>query len=120
MTNEKIIFIAAQQLAKEGKIAYTGRVYKAKDEAGNEIEVKETEAIHTYNGWQERGYQVQKGEKAIAKFTIWKHSGAKEESLPMADGSEVNYIDKGRMFMKTAAFFKESQVAPIDENLNEI
>ena len=114
MTNAQIIFNAEQQLAKEGKIGYTGRVFEGKDEAGNVIQIKETESIHTYQGWLERGFQVQKGQKAVAKFTIWKHTGAKAEKMEMQDGNAVEYIDKGHMFMKTAAFFAANQVAPVE------
>ena len=74
MTNEQIISNAAQQLAEAGAIKYTGRVYKARDAAGQVIELKETEAIHTYNAWRALGFQVQKGQKAVAKLTIWKHA----------------------------------------------
>ena len=48
MTNAQIIFSAAQELAEEGKIKYTGRVLKAVTPAGEEVEIKETEDIHTY------------------------------------------------------------------------
>lgn len=110
MTNAEIIETAAQELAAEGKIKYTGRVIIARDPEGNEVRVKETEAIHTYSHWAELGYQVRKGEKAVAKIQIWKHTGAKVEELPQADGSKAEYIDKGHMFMKVAAFFSASQV----------
>lgn len=114
MTNADIIFHESQRLAKEGRIKYTGREFKAVDAAGTEIIVKETEPIHTYQIWRQLGYQVQKGQTAVAKITIWKHSAPKLETLPMTDGSDVKYIDKGRMFMKTAAFFSQSQVAAIE------
>lgn len=113
MTNAQIIFNAQQELAEEGKIAYTGKTFKAVDGAGQEIELKETEPIHTYRAWKELGYQVRKGQKAVAKITIWKHSGPKVETIPQEDGREAQVIDKGRMFMKTAAFFAESQVEAI-------
>ena len=112
MTNAQIIFNAEQVLAEQGKIAYTGRTFKAIDGAGNEVELKETEAIHTYQTWKSLGYQVKKGQKAVAKITIWKHTGAKVDTVKTEDG-EVDYIDKGRMFMKTAAFFSAAQVEEI-------
>ena len=113
MTNADIIFTQAQKLAEAGKIAYTGREFKAVLADGTEITVKETEDIHTFNGWKERGYSVKKGEKAVDKFVIWKHSPAKVEELPMKDGDGVEYVDKGKMFMKTASFFAAHQVEPI-------
>lgn len=107
MTNAQIIFNEAQDLAEQGVIKYTGRVYKAELPDGSTIEVKETEAIHTYQKWKELGYQVQKGQKAVAKITIWKHTVKKAKS----DNEE----DETRMFMKTSAFFSESQVEKIEK-----
>lgn len=114
MTNAQIIFNAEQQLAEQGIIKYTGRVFKTLDDAGNEIELKETEEIHTFNHWKANGYKVRKGEHAVAKFTIWKHTGAKVETVPTQDGKEAEVVDRGRMFMKMAAFFSASQVEPIE------
>ncbi len=104
MTNEQIISSAAQQLAEAGAIKYTGRVFKLRDADGLEIELKETEAIHTYNAWKALGFQVQRGQKAVAKFTIWKHATKTDKET----GEE-----ESKMFMKTAAFFSASQVEPI-------
>lgn len=112
MTNAQIIFNAEQELAKEGKIRYTGRTLEAVDAAGNKIELKETEPIHTYQIWKQLGYQVQKGQKAVAQFTIWKHTGSKMEEVPTADGN-VQMIDKGHMFLKKASFFSLAQVEKI-------
>ena len=115
MTNAQIIFNAGQELAKEGKIGYTGREFEMETPDGNKITVKETEDIHTYNTWKEMGFQVAKGQKAVAKITIWKHSKPKVDTLPMQDGKDVEYIDHGRMFLKTAAFFSRSQVEVIED-----
>ena len=105
MTNEMIIFGESQRLANAGKIAYTGRVYEMLDAEGNAITVKETEPIHTYNVWKEMGFQVQKGQKAITKLTIWKHTSKVNE--------ETGEQEDPRMFMKTAAFFSRAQVEAI-------
>ena len=112
MTNEQIIFNAEQALAKAGKIAYTGRTFEAVDDAGQKITVQETEEIHTFAVWKEYGFAVQKGQKAVAKVMIWKHTGSKIEELPKQDG-KYQYVDKGHMFMKQAAFFSRSQVEKI-------
>ena len=112
MTNAQIIFNESQKLAEAGKIGYTGREFVMQMDDGSEVTVKETEDIHTFAAWKERGYKVKKGEHAVAKFVIWKHSGPKMESLPMEDGSSVDYVDKGRMFMKMSAFFSAFQVEP--------
>lgn len=114
MTNAQIIFNAEQELAKEGKIKYTGRVFNVRFDDGTEGIIKETENIHTYATWKQMGFQVQKGQKAVAQIQIWKHTGAKVEEVPTADG-EVAVIDKGRMFMKVAHFFSRSQVEAIAE-----
>ena len=106
MTNEQIIFNESQRLAEEGIIDYTGEVLTFEDAEGNKIEVNATEAIHTYQKWKSLGYQVRKGEKAIAKFTIWKFVQGKKK-----DDEEE---EKSKMFMKNSAFFKASQVEKID------
>lgn len=102
MTNEQIIFEAGQQLARDGKIGYTGRTLEFVDDAGAKTVFRETEPIHTFQIWNELGFKVQKGQKAIAKFGIWKY---------VVDGKdEETGIEQGHMFMKTAAFFSLSQV----------
>lgn len=106
MTNAQIIFSAAQSLAEQGIIGYTGRVFEYVDDAGNKQTMRETEPIHTYAAWRELGYQVQKGQKAVAQFVIWKHSGDKVDS-------ETGEEKPGKMFMKRASFFKASQVQAI-------
>lgn len=108
MTNAEIIFIESQRLAKEGKISYTGRVFEGVDGEGKPVQIKETEAIHTYNAWKELGYQVQKGQKAVAQFVIWKYKKDKLETE--ADGLVEA---KGTMFMKKASFFTKAQVQAI-------
>lgn len=67
------------------------------------------EEIHTFQRWKAMGYSVKKGEHAIAKFPIWKMGTKKDK-----DGEEV---ETGRMFMKTSAFFKTSQVEPMKEKV---
>lgn len=108
-----IIFMEAQRLAEEGLIDYTGKTFKAKDANGDEIEYKETEPIHTYAMWKQLGFQVIKGQKAVAKFPVWKHT-TKQEEVETEQGKET--IDKSRMFMKTSAFFSMKQVEKIKEN----
>lgn len=109
MTNAMIIMNESIGLMEEGIIGTTGKTIKVKMiENGEEIEKEfdEPEPIHTYQTWKKLGFQVQKGQKAIAQFVIWKHvtKKAKEE------GEE----DETKMFMKKASWFKLSQVAPIE------
>lgn len=107
MTNADIIMGAAQELAKAGVIAYTGETIEVIDADGKKATIQATEAIHTYQHWLHLGYQVQKGEKAVAKITIWKHVDSKEKE----DGTK----EPAKMFPKTAAFFSASQVKKIEE-----
>lgn len=104
MTNKQIIFAEEQNLAEQGKIKYTGRVVVMQSMDGEPIEFKETEQIHTFAAWKELGYVVKKGQKAVAKFPIWKYVSKKNE--------ETNKEDS-KMFMKVAAFFSSSQVEKI-------
>ena len=130
MTNAEIIFKAEQALAEAGKIRYTGRVIgTVTDDEGNVSPLKETEAIHTYKEWQNLGMQVQKGQKAVAKFKIWMYNSkpkklTKEEAdtinslVVNADGSNFaaegqTITTGGRYYMKEASFFAASQVAAI-------
>lgn len=106
MTNAQIILLESVKLMEQGILKGTGKkiVVEYNDEK-KELDVPEP--IHTYQAWKKLGYQVKKGEKAIAKFTIWKHvSGKKKE-----DGEQ----GKDRMFMKMSSFFKMEQVEKIRE-----
>lgn len=135
MTNAQIIFNKALELMNNGVIGTTGRQITIEYEKDGE-KVKETvnepEPIHTYKEWQNLGQQVQKGQKAIAKFTIWMYASktkqyTKEEAdkinaastaikrgleAEVKEGDEVEC--KGHYYMKEAAFFSASQVAPAE------
>lgn len=105
MTNIMIIFTESCRLYDEGIIGGTGELVTVERPDGTKEQVEMPEEIHTYKGWKERGYQVQKGEKSIAQFPIWTYRTKKKKS---EDDEE-----KGKMFLKTAFFFKGSQVQPI-------
>lgn len=130
MNNAQIIFNESIELMKEGIIGTTGRQltieYEKDGEMVKEV-INEPEPIHTYKEWQKLGLQVQKGEKAIAKFTIWMYTD-KKSKLSSEDAAKINEIaeginaqegeeisNNGHYYMKEAAFFKASQVAPIEE-----
>ena len=102
MTNAMIIFNNSVEFMEQGIIGTTGRTVVVEDQNGNKKELKEPEAIHTYAKWKELGYQVQKGQKAIASFCIWKHT--------VKEASDETKEDESKMFMKKASFFKFSQV----------
>lgn len=64
--------------------------------------------IHTYGHWKSLGYTVKKGEKAIAKFPIWKYTkGKKKEAEGM---SEEEAQANGYCFMKNSSWFSDLQV----------
>ena len=66
--------------------------------------------IHTYGHWKSLGFQVKKGEKAIAKFPIWKYTKGKTKDM-----DEEEAQAKGFCFMKNSAWFSDEQVEPIKE-----
>ena len=66
-----------------------------------------TEEVDTYQGWQRRGMQVQKGSKALFKTKIWKpRKGAQAENSEELQEEEL----KSRFILVKAAFFGLSQV----------
>lgn len=103
MTNAQIIFNERVRLMEENKIGTTGRTILVQDNEGNELELAEPEEIHTFAAWKSLGYSVKKGEKAVAKFTIWKYAEKKVE-----EGKDEETIKN--MFMKSSCFFAQSQV----------
>lgn len=102
MTNEDIIFSERLRLMRENVIGTTGRKFVV-EVNGTRKEIEEPEQIHTYAAWKQLGYQVNKGEKAITKLTIWKHVVKKSE-----DGDA-----KEKIFWKQASFFSARQVSEI-------
>lgn len=133
MTNAQIIFNESMALMADGIIGTTGRQITVSYEKNGEKvteTVNEPETIHTYKEWQNLGMQVQKGQKAVAKFTIWMYTSktkklSKEDAdainsmVVNSDGSKAQEGDevqtKGHYYMKEAAFFSASQVAPAEE-----
>lgn len=103
MTNAQIIFNESLKLAEAGIIGTTGRVLELVDGAGNKTAVQEPETIHTYAAWKSLGFQVKKGSKAVASFTIWKHTTKKSRN---DDGEEQ---EQENMFMTKASFFTIGQ-----------
>lgn len=107
MTNAQIILAEQIRLADEGILKYTGRILEAVLADGTTTEIKEIQPIHTFQAWKSMGYKVKKGEKAIAKFPIWKYTTKKSEN---DEEEQVN----GRMFMKVSAFFTNEQVEKME------
>jgi len=116
MTNNMIIFYESQELAEAGIIDYTGRTIIVELPDGSKMEAKETEAIHTFQEWKRAGFMVQKGQKAIAKIAIWNFTDKASKATKAAReaaGADTEKPDP-HYYMKESAFFKASQVAPIE------
>ena len=111
MTNAAIIFNASCKLMEEGILGTTGRKIVLEAPDGTKTEIMEPEPIHTYNAWKAMGYQVKRGERNIAQITIWKPGKAKKTDNEETNADGEN--DETRMFLKTAFFFKRSQVEQI-------
>lgn len=109
MTNAMIVLLESVKLMEEGIIKGSG--IKGTTPDGKEIELPEQ--IHTYQTWKSLGYQVKKGQKAVAQFPIWKHTS---KQLDETD-DEGNPKVKTNMFMKTASFFTIDQVEKIKKEV---
>lgn len=105
MTNEDIILRERVRLHQAGALQGTGRYLTAETADGKTVTFEIPEEIHTFAAWKELGFSVKKGEHAVTKLTIWKYKPPKDEDA-VADPER-------HMFMKTAAFFKRSQVEPL-------
>ena len=104
ITNNQIILRESLELVKKGILKTTGRVFIQELPDGTKVEIPEPEPIHTYNGWKELGYQVKKGQHAIASFPIWKYQSQKDE-----EGEEVG----GQCWQKKAFWFTFEQVEKV-------
>lgn len=116
MTNEQIIFNNSVILMEKGIIGTTGRTFEVENEEGTKKTIQEPEPIHTYGAWKSRGYTVKKGQKAIAKFPIWRHQGAGKRKNRNT-GEEEDTAEK--MYLTDAFFFSKSQVEPIENRPTE-
>lgn len=105
MTNVQIIAIEQVQLLSEG-------ILHLMDDG-------EIQPIHTYATWKSMGYQVKKGEKAVAKFPVWKWLTKKKQEVDLADDAdgETLSVFKGKCYMKVAAFFTDEQVERISKEV---
>lgn len=61
--------------------------------------------IHTYGHWKSLGYTVKKGEKAVAKFPIWKYTKGKSKDMTEEEAQACGYC-----FMKNSSWFSDKQV----------
>lgn len=104
MTNAQIILNNSISLMEQGILKGSGIFGTIEDENGNKTEIELPEVIHTYAAWKSIGYQVKKGQKAKAAFTIWKYTESKKNDEEEAEG---------KMFMKLSHFFTKDQVEKI-------
>ena len=111
MTNAEIILGEQIKLADEGIIKIIGWDIFVTDD-GEEVEIPKFQPIHTYQAWRKLGYQVKKGEKAVAKFSVWKYLTKKKKAEDETNEEETN-TGKGRCYMKVSAFFTDEQVEKI-------
>ena len=107
MTNSEIILRESLELMKQGVLKSTGQVLVYELPDGTKVEIPEPEPIHTYNGWKDMGYQVKKGEHAIATFAIWKWKGKKDEETGEENG--------GTCYQRKAFWFTAAQVEKLSQ-----
>lgn len=111
MNNATIILLESVKLMEEGKLKGTGEKIVVEEADGNKKEYEIPEQIHTFQRWKSMGYSVKKGQKAIAKFPIWKYTKGKKPD----DMDEEEAAEKGYCFLKMSSFFTTDQVEKIEE-----
>lgn len=128
MTNYQIILNESIELMKKGIIGTTGRKitveYEKVNEDGEKEVVKEIidepEEIHTFADWKSRGYFVQKGQKAKAKFMIWNFTSKASKRVieaRKAAGKEDEESPDPHYYMKEAYFFTKDQTSAAEKML---
>ena len=113
MTNAQIILQESIKLMKENKIKGTGEFIVIEKEDGTKEKMEMPEQIHTFATWKKLGYIVKKGEKAVAKFPIWKYT-EKQKPEEEITGNPIEDAPITNMFMKMSAFFTAEQVEKIN------
>ena len=87
MTNREIILNERISLVKEGKIkGDENDIITLTKKDGTVEEIPYPEELYTFAALKNMGLKIKKGQKAIAKFKIWKHTIKKEE-MTMKDGT---------------------------------
>ena len=111
MTNSQIIMENRVFLMEQGVLkGIPGTNLLWKDEEG-EREILMPEEIHTFQAWKKLGYQVQKGEHAVAKFPVWKFkSSGKGEKKDEQEAGDDESPKDGKCYMRMAFFFTVDQV----------
>lgn len=114
MTNAMIILNESVKLMEDGIIKGTGRFVEIENDDGSKKRLELPEELHTFAAWKSMGYSVKKGEKAVAKFPIWKYT-EKQKAEEEKTGNPLEDAPVTNMFMKVAAFFTAAQVERIAE-----
>lgn len=115
MTNAMIILLESVKLMEAGLISGTGEKIVVEDSEGNKQELDMPEQIHTYQRWKSLGYQVKRGQKAVAQFPIWKFTNGKMKTEEVREDVDAeNNENSGYCFMKLASFFTAGQVERIE------
>lgn len=72
---------------------------------------------HTYKAWQNKGYQVKKGEKAALKTELWNFTDrpTKEDQKKIKAGELPEDYKNPHYYLKTAALFGREQVEPLED-----
>lgn len=108
MTNAMIVLLEQVKLAEAGVLKYTGRMIKGINPmTGEPTEIQEIQPIHTYARWKKMGYQVRRGEKAVAKFAIWKYTEKKTDDMDEEEAQKRGYC-----YLKNSSWFTDEQVEP--------
>ena len=107
MTKAEIILNNSVFLMEQGVLKETDQRIQFKDEDGKVREVALPEPIHTYAAWKKLGFQVKRGEHAVAKFPVWKFVAGKKKEEELEEGQELK---SGRCYMRVAFFFTADQV----------
>ena len=104
MTNAMIILMESVKLMEKGVLAPTGQKITVEDAEGNKRELDVPEQLHTYQKWKALGYQVKKGSKAVAQFSVWKYIKGKAKGE-----TEEEAQANGHCYLHNASFFKLDQ-----------
>lgn len=76
--------------------------------------------VQTYKGWQNLGYQVQKGEKMKLAIPLWVHKKGKKTEVIEADADGDSPRNTRDFYMKTSYLFDFSQVQKIGADNNPV
>lgn len=112
MTNADIIlqnrvFLMEQEVIK----GVPGTALLWKDDQG-EREILMPEEIRTFNEWKRLGFQVQKGQHAVAKFQIWMPKKGRKMAADEDPEKDEEQMAKN-FYKKVAFFFTKDQVKEV-------